>query len=101
MSLWGWDGMGEHMQLLQPYFTSHQGPEGSLVARKGHLDVQSNDLQQSMFAGSVLGAQGMNQPSPMGPGRVRRKSGCFSPGLICPQWQWEEWMWWPGGYLGA
>lgn len=45
------------------------------------MEVQSSDLQQSTSAGSVPEAQGINQPSPMGPGRVRRKSGSFSPGL--------------------
>lgn len=45
------------------------------------MEVQSSNLQQSTSAGSVLDTQGMNQPSPMGLGRVRRKSGCFSAGL--------------------
>lgn len=73
--------MGERMWLLWPCFTSHRGPGGSLIASKGHLEVQRGDLQQSMPARRVLEAQGTNQPSPMGPRRLGRKSGHFSPGL--------------------
>lgn len=81
-SVWvSWDGMGERVWLLWPCFTSHRGPGGSSIARKGHLEVQRGDLQQSMPVRRVLEAQGTNQSSPMGPRRLGRKSGHFSPGL--------------------
>lgn len=75
------DVMGECLWVLHLCFTSCHGPGGSLIARKGHMEVQRGDLQQSMSAGHVLEAQRTNQPSPMGPRRVGRKSRYFSPGL--------------------
>lgn len=72
-----WDGMGECVSLLQMCFTSRHSPGGSSLAWKGHLEIQRDDLQQSMPAGAVLEAQGRNQTPPMGPRRAGRKLGVF------------------------
>lgn len=74
------DGMGECVWQLQPCFISYRGRGGSLPARKGHLEVQRDDLQQFMPARGVLEARGTNQPSPMGPRKVEKKLSVFLQG---------------------
>lgn len=37
--------MGKRVWLLWPCFISRRGPGGSLIARKGHTEVQRSDLQ--------------------------------------------------------